>query len=243
MSNSCVLTSDTSDWDTSFSPPLYLDTNKNFEIALVGLETYNSIPNITSENNTFVYSADSGTTWKTIALPDGAYEITHINAAIPHQLEQNNDWRVAQKIHYISIQPNLSTLCTSINITDDKYQVDMNRSTMSSVFGFNKQILNRGFHNSEHPVNILSVSSILVHCDLVGGSYLNGRAEPIIYSFFPNAPPGCKIVESPYNLVYLPVSRTGEINQIHIRLTDQSGKLLNLRGETVTMRLHIQSIR
>ena len=177
MSNSCVLTSDTSDWDTSFSPPLYLDTNKNFEIALVGLETYNSIPNITSENNTFVYSADSGTTWKTIALPDGAYEITHINAAIQHQLEQNNDWRVAQKIHYISIQPNLSTLCTSINITDDKYQVDMNRSTMSSVFGFNKQILKRGFHNSEHPVNILSVSSILVHCDLVGGSYLNGRAE------------------------------------------------------------------
>ena len=137
MSISCVLTSDKSEWDTSFSSPLYLDPYKGYEIALVRLETYNSIPNITIENNTFVYTADGGTTWKTIILPDGAYEITHINSAIQHQLEQNNDWRAPQKLHYISIQPNLSTLCTSINITDDKYQVDMNRSTISSVFGFN----------------------------------------------------------------------------------------------------------
>ena len=237
----CIASSNNADWTTPFSPPLYLDPNKRYEIALVSFDAYNTVPNITGANNTFVYSTDDGATWKTIIIPEGSYEITQINASIQHKLEQNKDWNSAAATHYISIKPNYSTLCTTINITGEKYQIDMTRSTISSVFGFNGQILKRGFHNSEHPVNILSISSFLIHCDLVSGSYLNGRAEPIIYSFFPNVSPGYKIIQSPSNLVYLPVSRTGYINQIRMWLTDQVGNQLNFRGETITIRLHIRS--
>ena len=55
---------------------------------------------------------------------------------------------------------------------------------------------------SENPVNILSVNSVLVNIDIISGSYLNGLRNPTIYSFFPAVSPGYKIIETPANLVY-----------------------------------------
>ena len=235
---SIVVSSDKTEWTTYFSPPLHLNPEKNFEIALVNLETYYAMPNITNENNMFVYSPDNGTTYKRIDIPVGSYEIAQINSAIQRQLEINKDW--SGTAHYITLQPNFSTLCSTINITNQQYKVDMTRSTVRKLLGFEQQVLDHGFHVSENPVDILSISSILINCDIASGSYLNGRAEPIIYSFFPDVSPGYKIIETPHNLVYLPISRSGDINQIRVWLTDQNGVLLDNRGETINIRLHIR---
>ena len=73
--------------------------------------------------------------------------------------------------------------------------------------------------------------------DVIGGSYVNGRMQNTIYSFFPNVSPACKIVEIPGNLVYLPVI-LDKINKMETVVTDQNGKQLNLRGENLTIRYH-----
>ena len=39
--------------NTIFNPPLELDKNKRYEMALVNLETYWSFPNVTLKNNDF----------------------------------------------------------------------------------------------------------------------------------------------------------------------------------------------
>jgi hypothetical protein len=51
--------------------------------------------------------------------------------------------------------------------------------------------------------------------------------------------PGEKIIERPKNLIYLPLI-VPTIYNIGIELIDNNGKLLNLRGETVTIRLHLR---
>ena len=56
------------------------------------------------------------------------------------------------------------------------------------------------------PVNIMSVDSILIHCNIIHSSYMRGQQAPIVYNFFPNAAPGQKILEAPRNLTYLPVT-------------------------------------
>ena len=63
----------------------------------------------------------------------------------------------------------------------------------------------------------------------------------MVYSFFPSVGPGYKIIESPKNLVYLPVVRD-RIDSINIRLTDQNDKELDLRGEILTVRLHLREM-
>jgi len=80
-----------------------------------------------------------------------------------------------------------------------------------------------------------------VNVDVSGGSYVNGRTQNTIHSFFPNVSPGYKIVENPRKLVYLPVI-LDKINKMETVVTDQNGKQLHLRGENLTIRYHLREI-
>ena len=73
---SFAVNSTDTEFTTNFNPPLYLDADKEYEMALLNLETYNSFPNIDETNNTFKWSKDSGQTWYEIKIPTGSYEIT-----------------------------------------------------------------------------------------------------------------------------------------------------------------------
>ena len=80
-----------------------------------------------------------------------------------------------------------------------------------------------------------------MNVDVIGGSYVNGRMQNTIYSFFPNVSPGYKIAENLRNLVYLPVI-LDKINKMETVVTDQNGKQLNLRGEILKIRYHLRKI-
>jgi len=80
-----------------------------------------------------------------------------------------------------------------------------------------------------------------MNVDVIGGSYVNGKTQNTIYSFFPNVSPRYKIVENPRNLVYLPVV-LDKINKMETVVTDQNGKQLNLRGENLTIKCNLREI-
>ena len=116
----------------------------------------------------------------------------------------------------INLSGNSNTL-KSVLILENHYQVDSNhQNTIAKVFGFTNAKYTRGFHESENPVNILSINSILVNLDIISGSYVNSLARNTIYSFFPKVSPGYKITEFPFNLVYLPIT-TDVINNLGSR--------------------------
>jgi len=142
----------------------------------------------------------------------------------------------------VKITANTNTLKSVIEIQGD-FQVDFRaRNLISSVLEFRNQVYKEGIHESESVVvNILSINSILVNVGVIGGSYVNGRTQNTIYSFFPNVSPGFKIVENPRNLVYLPVI-LDKINNMETVVTDQNEKQLNLRGENLTIRYHLREI-
>ena len=52
---------------------------------------------------------------------------------------------------------------------------------------------------------------------------------------------GYKIIETPANLVYLPITLDA-IYSIGTSLTDQNDQRLNLRGENVIIRFHVREI-
>ena len=98
------------------------------------------------------------------------------------------------------------------------------------------------FNESENVVNILSINSILVNIDIISGSYVNGTTRNTIYSFLPKVRPGYKKIESPVNLVYLPIT-LDVIDSLGVSITDQDDHFLNLRDEKLTIRLHIREAR
>ena len=237
-----IISNDKSNFNTRFNPKLELDREKVYEIALVNLETYYSFPNIDETNNVFIYSPDNGNSWVKIKIPEGSYEIDDINNTIQHEMEKRGHYDGINEDYYIIIAPNTNTL-KSVLILEKGYQVDFNhQNSLAKVLGFTGAKYTEGFHESENVVDILRINSILVNIDIISGSYVNGTTKSTIYSFFPNVSPGYKIIESPVNLVYLPIT-LDTIDSLNVTITDQDYHLLNLRNEKLTIRFHIREAR
>ena len=232
---SFILSGNSSDFITVHDS-LHLDPNKTYEAAFLSLESYNSIPNIIEgRNNVLKYSIDKGLSWKSIVFHTGAYELQAINNEVKRQIIVNGDDDSA-----ISITANISRLTAIVNIENQSYQVDFtDNNSLASQLGFEKTVIGFGYNEGTSIVNIMPVNSILVNVDIIIGSFVNGRQSPTIYSFHPNVSPGFKVVERPTTLIYYPLSRH-DISRIRLWLTDQDGNLIDLRGETITIRIHVR---
>lgn len=224
---------------TKFRPVIQLDENRKYEMALVNLETYYSFPNIDSSNNNFRYSPDNGATWTNINIPEGSYEIVDINEYIQRIMRENGHYNTAADEYNITLEPNNNTLKSVLDISTN-YKVDFTTAnSIRTVLGFNTQVYAAGYNESEKIINIISVNSLRITSDIIGSSYSNGLTGNIIYSFFPSVGPGYKIIEVPVNLVYLPIILK-TISLMETKLIDQNNKLINLRGEELSIRFHIR---
>jgi hypothetical protein len=141
---SFILSGNTSDFVTCHNSVM-LDPNKEYEAALLSLDTYNSVPNITkNKKNVLKYSTDDDVTWKTIALDTGAYELQAINSEIKRQLIVNGDDESA-----INISANISKLTSIVNIEKTRYKIDFGVSnSIGSILGFEKVIVGHGYNES-----------------------------------------------------------------------------------------------
>ena len=197
---------------------------------MVNLESYYSFANIRGDNNSFKWSVDGGKTWTIVHVPTGCYELKAINGVII-RIRGNSD---------ITILPNVNTLLCILTVVGAKCKVCFDVSnSLASVLGFQRSIYGVGRHAGENHVNIMSVISILVYCNIIHFSYMRGTQAPVAYIFFPNAAPGQRIPEAPHNLIYLSVT-VGVISPLSVGLTYQHGKLLDLRGEELTIHFHLR---
>ena len=68
-SSTLVVSDNSANIQTTFCPLLYLQANRDYELAMVNLETYYSFANIRKVNNSFKWSVDDGKTWTVIHIP------------------------------------------------------------------------------------------------------------------------------------------------------------------------------
>ena len=227
MSESLIisLSGRTSVLENQFFPPIELSHDKTYVLGLVELLTFNSIPNL--DNKKFYVKGTD-----TISIPTGSYEIEDIDKFLSSKLSTKN-------IHF-SLKANNNTLQSIIKCNRD---IDFTKAdSIGDLLGFKPQILKADkSHTSELPISILKINSLRVECNITRGAYSNGKEVHIIHEFFPAVPPGYKIIEKPLEVIYLPIS-VKNIDYLQLRLVDQDGELVNFRGETVTIRLHLKRL-
>ena len=215
----------------TFSPPLI---GKGYEVALIGLSTYYSYPNVDETNNTIILT---GSGVKTIVqLPRGCYELDEINSGVAKLM----NW--TEKTAKVVIGKNKITLRASLLIKETGWSVTFPKeNSLGSVLGFDSReyVYRKQPYISEKIVNILSVNSILVHCDMISGSMVDGVKSPVIFNYSPNVVPGSKIVGDPVKPIYLPVSKD-VINELNIWVSDQDNRLLDLQGEKIVLTFHMR---
>lgn len=201
----------------------------DWEVALASFSTYNSIPNIEEGvNNILAY----GVAGKQIRFPEGSYEIDDIDSYIKSQLARG------EKIDIIA---NNNTLKCEI-VTNQRIDFT-SAASIGPLLGFDAVVLEpTKRHASAHPVSIMKVNTILVECNIARGSYINGVEGHTLFQFSPNVAPGFKIEKTLENRIYMPVN-TDRIQDITVRILDQEGRLVNFRGETITVGVHVQRRR
>ena len=85
---SIVLSDNETRFKTWFKPPIILDKKKDYEIALINLETYYSFPNIDNSNNYFTYTPGANALWYNVIIPEGSYHVEDINDFIQRQMRK-----------------------------------------------------------------------------------------------------------------------------------------------------------
>lgn len=206
--------------------PPYDLSDGEYVIGLVDLSTFNSIPNIEHGKNDKFFYGD-----QTITFEEGSYEIEHIENYIKARLLSGTKF---------SLKANNNTLKSEIECSENIH-FDRNY-TIGPMLGFSAvSLLPNTKHISDLPVDIIKVNTIRVECNIVRGTFDNGREGHVIHEFYPLVPPGYKIVEIPNTIVYLPVN-VRRIHNITVVLRDQNVDPINLRNETVSLRLHVKKV-
>lgn len=231
--------------EAEYFPPIELSLNKNYALGLVELLTFNSIPNVDVGKNKFYIGN------QVVTIPPGSYEIEDIEKYIQRSLVNkgfpvvtvsanadeigNNNTNDA----IVNIRPNNNTLRSEIK---SNREVNFKlKDSIGQLLGFTSRVLEANkIHISDLPVSILKVNALRVECNITTGAYINDQKVHTIHEFFPTVPPGYKIVEVPSHVIYLPII-VKTIHHIQLRIVDQDGELVNFRGETITIRLHLKS--
>lgn len=221
----------------NYFPPIELG-EKNYELGLILFESYNTIPNVTTENNCFHYGND-----ETIEIPIGSYELDSIAEYLEKILQEREtsvkkrDTKNIDKKKLLHIFGNLQTLRVEIL---SEYRVDFSKDrSIGKILGFDGVLEPKKLYQSTNLVSILQVNTIQVLCNITGGSYNNNQKSHILFEFSPNVPPGFKLNIVPTTIIYQPVIvRT--IDNINIQIVDQNNKPVDFQNELITLRLHLR---
>lgn len=233
-----------------FFPEIVLDPQVNYCCALLDFTAFNSIPNVTNGQNSELiikypvqekkwiqtkrgYDYHNISREKTISLPTGAYEVEDILKYLKwefHALE-------------VSFSYEISVASSTVAIQFDK-DIEWIGGTLLNVIGFyeNKTFKSHTNYTSENIVKITNVDVIRVECDIISGSYINGKSTHTIHQFSHcKVDPGYKFIEIPQHLIYLPI-KVKQIRSIQVSIVDQNGQLIDFRGEQISCRLHIKTV-
>lgn len=214
------------------------------ECALLDMTLWNTWFNVSValNNNTFKYY--NGTTWKTVTIPDGNYNLESLEEAIHEGMkvlgDVITDGVTGSETYNINLIPNYSTIKIKLDLKNG-FQVDFTTGKIHLLLGFEPNIYTTTTYATTKANLTNNVNEFFIHCSLINaGMYLNATSSDVIATLVPTVPPGAIIKVSNDNPIYMPIRDSRFFDNIRMYITDQLGRPVNLNGHTVTYRIHVK---
>jgi hypothetical protein len=241
MSYTFTLTGHISVLKADFYPSIELNRRSKYGLALIGFYTYNSIFNITKENNTFAIITNDPYKRISLKIPPGAYEIDEIGEAMLRGIKAASKRKDED---LFSLRANNNTLKCELS---SKLHIDFkDDNSIGKMLGFRTdEVLRSGqVHQSDYGVDIMKVRIIRVDCNIINGAYLNSSECHTLFEFDIDVEPGYKITKEPQNNIYMPIMPEGRqyIDNITLRILDDNGDLIDFQGEKIIVKLELKEI-
>lgn len=243
------------------------------KVAVASISMYYSWYNIlaSSGNNTFTYTwyDNSGSTVKTITIPDGFYDIAALNTYLQSQMVANGHYLVdsaGDYVYYIefvtnstyySIQLNSYPIPTSLpsgytnpaSITFPAVattpQVTILDNAFQNIIGFNAGTYPTATQSttysklSDFTPQVSPVQSVVLSCTLLNNKYSNPGT--ILYAFSPAGTTfGSLIQSNPSQFSFVDI-QNGNYNTFDITFLDQSYNFLKINDSNLVVQLLIQN--
>ena len=243
-----------SKWEINFPVPLSLDPRFEYEIGMTFVSVYNTVFNITKDNDTLTEYTEGYTegsrNGKVIQITPGAREVKNINEYLQNSLEKEN----------ILIEEDIATGKCKLTT-----KLDIKFNSLYSVLGFDKDKLYKaGTHLSENKINVTDLVTINISCSIAEGGYIPSvqakgdihsvkakgdirkhkelQSSNIIHSFPSHiVPPGYKYLEQKNPPIYFPIT-TKKIEKVVIYIVDQNGTLISFDDEDIAISLNLKQV-
>lgn len=223
---------------------LFLPQEKKYKIglqkAIITYSWYNISPSFL--NHIVRYSPDAGVTWKQITIPSGIYSYSDLNSYFHSIMKENGDYTVVSGVDTfdINLSFNINTFKVTILLTNN-YQFDTYTQQFGDLIGYNNAILTAATNTGVRLPNITRDREfVYIHCSLVSNSIVNGKYSDVVYVFSTGPLSRSFTYEiADTNIIYSDLNSSA-INDIRIRITDQSNAEIDFNGVDLTVMIHIK---
>ena len=219
-------------------------TNKQYNIAVTFLTAYNEIFNITSKKNKFHFSKSiiDDNLFKHIIIPQGAYEIEHLNKEIKRIIIDEGHYTLQE--YLFLIKPDFATLGSIIEISNEESAISfIPDDSIRDLLGFNKTSIYEKYNLSPNPVDIISFDNIFIECNIAQGMIFKGKRSGVIHKFTKTVNPGYKYVERfDGGISWYMMNSPAVISSINFRIKNEIIKLVSFNGQSITFKLSIKEV-
>ena len=168
------------------------------------------------------------------SLNPGIYEVVDLNNTLNYILPNNVNVNIT--IDDIRLKSNLQINQTLI-FTEKSFFYTILGFTQSRSYPLDDidshyQII-AGSYKSDKPINITGIDKIHLNCDCIQGSIVNGKREPILYSFALSSPPGHKIYKEPRVKLFKKINKS-VLSHITFYFEDDDYQPVDFHGETIS---------
>ena len=168
------------------------------------------------------------------SLNPGIYEVVGLNNTLNHILPNN-----------IYINITIDDIRLKSNLEIDQTLIFTEKSFFYTILGFTQSRsyplndidgfyqLIAGSYKSDKPINITGIDKIHLKCDCIQGSIVNGKREPILYSFALSSPPGHKIYKEPRVKLFKKINKS-VLSHITFYFEDDDYKSVDFNNEMIS---------
>ena len=235
-----ILKGNGSTLQTEFAVPIYIKEEEIAEIGLKSFSFYNSIPNITQNENNCLQIAVPNHSWQTVNLPTGSYELSSIERELVEWIKVKFP-TLKNVDENFKLEGNEALSKAEFTFLGDYgFKMDTPYS-IAGLLGFDQKQQGRGpgKYRGNSIVNITQISTILFNCNISEPDYINNIHTPFLFNCTIDVANGYKLSRELSNITYKMVN-TKQISSLRVWITDQEGRPINLRNEEVIVTLSLR---